>query len=185
MAKAFPNYNLSEVSKCILLPCKQESAAETLVAEIILISVGYLFLCDSLVALWQANVETHSPLSIQPSWIQKIARILRLLLLVTIILTIVSANLNSSYESNNNTGANIRHASYCLSFAVAVVTLLAVTLTYFELNLDFRRTAYILIPAISLIIAGIYRVVNSFSTNEAHAIRNLASFWCMQALFEL
>jgi hypothetical protein len=111
------------------------------------------------------------------------------MLLASIITIIISSTSSSNSFQNNASGANtaiaLRHASYCVSFAVTVVVMLATALTHFEFGLDARKSGYIFIPAVALCIVGIYRVAQTFSPDPRDAIRGPVAFWIMQGLFEL
>jgi len=89
-------------------------------------SIGYLFLCDSMIALWKRNVESVMPLHQTPPWVQVIARLLRLLLLASIG-TIIASSVEASElfdasspptQSSVSQIVHLRHASYCLSLGM-------------------------------------------------------------------
>lgn len=88
-----------------------------------MVSVGYLFLCDSLISLWKRNVEAVIPIDQAPVWVQQLARILRLLLLASIGTILASSIMSAGMyngsappsESEISQVAQLRHASYCTS----------------------------------------------------------------------
>ena len=63
--------------------------------------------------------------------------------------------------------------------------LVGLFMTYRVFDLDARRTSYLLVPALSLLVVGVYRVVQTFSTNASDPVRSLAAFWVLQITFEL
>lgn len=92
-----------------------------------MVSVGYLFLCDSLISLWKRNVEAVIPIDEAPRWVQQLARLLRMLLLAAIATilasSIMSAGMSSDKapptESDISQVTTLRHASYCLSLGTS------------------------------------------------------------------
>jgi hypothetical protein len=87
--------------------------------------------------------------------------------------------------SNLSTVIDLRRASACISLAVIGITGLAIIQTHFRFGLDARRTGYLLIPTVCLLIVAIYRVVQVFTTNPDATVRKLPAFWVLQITFEL
>jgi hypothetical protein len=69
--------------------------------------------------------------------------------------------------------------------AVVVLIALALALTHFRFHLANLRSAYMLIPIISLLIVAVYRVVQTYTFNPSAPVRGLAAFWILQIFFEL
>jgi uncharacterized membrane protein YqjE len=126
MATNMTNTTISilSTSDCPVVTDLQYNADQLLpVAELVMVSVGYLFLCDSLISLWKRNVEAVIPIDEAPRWVQQLARLLRLLLLAAIATilasSIMSAGMSSDQappsESDIQQVTTLRHASYCLS----------------------------------------------------------------------
>lgn len=88
-----------------------------------MVSIGYLFLCDSLISLWKRNVEAVIPIESAPRWVQQLARVLRLLLMASIGTILASSIMSAGMydgqtppsESDISQVTQLRHASYCCS----------------------------------------------------------------------
>lgn len=164
-----------------------------LVAQLVMVSIGYLFLCDSLISLWKRNVEAVIPIDEAPGWVQRLARILRLLLLAAIATILASSIMSAGMyngsgpppESEISQVTTLRHASYCLSLAVPVVLLFTLVLTQRFFDLPKRKTYYIALPALALIVVAAYRVAQTFSKSASDPARTKAAFWVLQMFFEL
>jgi hypothetical protein len=68
---------------------------------------------------------------------------------------------------------------------VVVLQALAIARTYFHFGTSNRKTAYLLVPLICLIIVAIYRVAQTYASDPSSPIRSLSAFWIMQITFEL
>jgi len=158
-----------------------------LIAELVLVSIGFLFLIDPVIQLWKRHVGSVMPKNQQPQWVQKLALVLLLALLAAIGTAAAGGGLTSQAfdsQAGINKVKSLREASYCISLAVVVILLFAIVSTHYRFGLDSRRTLYILIPGLSLLIVAVYRVAQVFSTNPNSAARQLATFWVLQIFFE-
>jgi len=170
--------------------CKNTYSEGLLIAELVLVSIGFLFLIEPIVAIWQRHVDSAMPRNQRPRWVMRLALVLRLTLIAAIGTAIAGAAQTSNAFSNPsdtasvNTVRQLREASYILSLAVVAVAVFATILTHFSFGLDARRTAYLLVPSGCLIIVAVYRVVQTYTSNPSAPARSIAAFWILQILFE-
>lgn len=157
-----------------------------LIAELTLVSIGYLFLISPVVTLWKRHVDNSSPPP-HPGWVNRLDKLLQLTLLASIGTAIAGGALTSNAfqsQSGMDTVKNLRHASNILSLVTIAVATFALIATHFKLQMDIQRTGYLLIPALSLLIVAVYRVAQTFENNPNSSARTLAAFWVLQILFE-
>lgn len=94
------------------------------VAELVLVSVGFLFLIEPVIELWKRHVASCLPAHEQPSWVRRLATMLKLGLLAAIATAIAGASKTSSaFDSQDgiDTVTDLRKASYALSLGVSTV----------------------------------------------------------------
>lgn len=150
--------------------------------------MGYLFLIEPVIGMWQRHLSLAVSKDQSPRWVRRIAMLLRLSLLATIIISVVgSARINSviSNPSLATSVQNTRKASYILSLVVAGLAMFALITTTRRFGLAINGSMYIGAIGVCLIIIGVYRVVQVYSTNPHSAARSSAAFWILQILFEL
>lgn len=58
-------------------------------------------------------------------------------------------------------------------------------LTQRKFDLPTRKTYYVALPALALLVVAAYRVAQTFSMNPSDASRSKAAFWVLQMFFEL
>jgi len=158
-----------------------------LIAELVLVSVGYLFLIEPLIALWNRHIATAVRKSQRPGWVRRLALFLRLGLLACIGTAIAGSALISGAVGNpskESTVKQVRDASSIMAIVVIVVTTNAIILTHIRLGLDARHTLYLLAIAVPLIIISVYRTIQIFTANPSAAVRSKPAFWILQVLFE-
>jgi len=158
-----------------------------LIAELVLVSVGYLFLIEPCVELWRRNLSSAISKQDYPSRVRRLALLMRISLLAAIGITIAGSALVSSAISNPNqldTVKALREAGYVLSLAVVGVLLVALVFTHVEYGLAIVKTGYILLPACCLVIVGVYRVIQVFTNNASAPVRSDTAFWILQITFE-
>ncbi|WWC60221.1 uncharacterized protein I303_102787 [Kwoniella dejecticola CBS 10117] len=158
-----------------------------LIAELVLVSIGFLFLIDPVSELWKNQVASHMPKHERPGWIVRLTWLIKILILVAIATAIAgSVQISSAIDdpSKLDMVKHLRQASVVVSFAAVVVVAIAAALTHFRYPLDHRGTIYILTVAACLIIVSVYRMVQTFSTDPSAPVRSLAAFWVLQMVFE-
>lgn len=157
------------------------------VAELVLVGVGYLFLLQPLASLWRRLVDISVPPP-HPAWVRGVELLLTIALLAAIACIAASGGLtnNAFYSSSSlNTVIALRHASYCISLGVVGINCIVLAFTYFSLGLEPLQTLFLVPPHIALLIVGIYRVAQTFEMNPNSGIRSIAAFWVMEIFFEL
>ncbi|ORY29509.1 hypothetical protein BCR39DRAFT_531841 [Naematelia encephala] len=158
-----------------------------LIAELVLVSIGYLFLIEPIIGLWKLHLASAVTQEAYPTYVNSLARVLRLLLIAAIATAIAGSSLISSAlndSSELSTVRQLRQASAILSMVTVVITALSVIVTHVHFSLDARRTVYLLIVAACLIITGVYRVVQVYNHDMTAPVQSKAAFWILQILFE-
>ncbi|KAK4687254.1 hypothetical protein P7C73_g2866, partial [Tremellales sp. Uapishka_1] len=153
-----------------------------LIAELVFVSVGYLFLLEPLVSLWELHVASAVATEDRPSWVHTLVRVLRVVLLATIGTAVAGAALISnaiSDPSDVSTVTALRKSSAILALVVVVIALAAIVRTHLQFGLDVRGTAYLLGLGAWLVIVAVYRVVQTFATSPTAPVKNLAVFWTL------
>ncbi|WVR03931.1 hypothetical protein IAU60_000930 [Kwoniella sp. DSM 27419] len=159
-----------------------------LIAELVLVSIGFLFLIEPTVSCWRLQVESCLPKEDQPAWVRRIALFLKLATLAAIFTAVAGAGLISKALDNPDTlhqVKTLRRVSSVLSLGVVGVLMIAAVLTYFHFSLDTRGTLYILTLGASLTVVALYRIIQTFSTDPSAPVRSQAAFWILQTVFEL
>lgn len=93
-------------------------SADRTVAELILVSVGFLFLVEPVISTWQRHVAAAMPKAHQPRWVLRLAQVLKITLIAAIGTAIAGgAQTSSAFDSQDgiDTVRTLREASYCLS----------------------------------------------------------------------
>ncbi|CED84358.1 hypothetical protein [Phaffia rhodozyma] len=159
-----------------------------LIAELILVSIGFLFLIDPIITIWKRHVESVTPQSQHPRWVLQLSRILRILLIVSIATTVVASSLISSALSKPSVIDNVR----TLRKVSAIVTLITIVILLFaaiRVNMAFpvsrKGTVYIVAVTMCLMVIAVYRTEQTFSTGNTNSTAARAAFWICQMLFEL
>ncbi|CAD6571049.1 MAG: hypothetical protein TREMPRED_000143 [Tremellales sp. Tagirdzhanova-0007] len=192
---------------------KRSYGEGTLIAEVILISISYLFLINTLIDLWQRHLESsanHRDANSDPaqyqgdddddtlpahsshgnngkSVIRFIAMFFRLLL-VTAMAAAIAAGILLRNKVNPNEERNLipdlLKASYVLSLASTILTVIAKLVTHITHHRSLKRTLLLSAYSVPLIIIGIYRIVQVFKPSEMATKRELAAFWVCTVFFE-
>ncbi|WWD16629.1 hypothetical protein CI109_101058 [Kwoniella shandongensis] len=166
---------------------KSSYGVGTLIAELVLTSVGYLFLIDPYVESWKRHVQGSVPRAIRPYWVKPLAFSLWVLLFICIIVTTISGALVSrAFDSQSWLTAirGLRHAAFILSLAVVLLLAFVIIFTHFYFALSVSRLLHLLIPTCCLIVVAVFRVVQSFTTNPDAPVRSVAAFYVLQLFFE-
>lgn len=167
----------------------KKSYGETeLIVELVLVSIGYLFLMEPVIEMWRRHVATAVTADVAPRWVTLLSRLLKIALLVAIGTAIAGASKISGAlddPSELDTVKSLRKVSSIVAFGVSVVALFAIIATHFSFGLDARRTAYMIPFILALIVVALYRLIQTYSTNPDAAVRSAAAFWILQMLFEL
>ncbi|KAK1925272.1 hypothetical protein DB88DRAFT_483378 [Papiliotrema laurentii] len=159
-----------------------------LIAELVLVSIGYLFLMEPVIEMWRRHVATAVSVHEAPRWVTRLSWVLKYALLAAIGTAVAGASMISSALNDSSTMSTVislRKASAILSFSVAAITLLAILSTHVRFKLDARRTAYLVPLSCCLIVIAVYRLVQIYSTDPSATIRKPACFWVLQMVFEL
>ena len=101
-------------------PCaRRSSGTDTIaVAELIVTSIGTLFLVEPIVELWKRNVASAVQKDVAPKWVKKIALVLQLGVMGAIITAIISsAKISDAINdpSELSTVMTLKKASACLT----------------------------------------------------------------------
>ncbi|WRT65580.1 uncharacterized protein IL334_002525 [Kwoniella shivajii] len=159
----------------------------SLIAELVLISVGYIFLIDPFIQSWARHVEGNVPRSERPSWVKPLRWTLWGLLLVSIIITVIAGAVTSdAFKSKAwlNSVKGLRQTGYYLTLIVIVFLAIVTIFTHFHFRLPIFKTLYILTPTCCLMIVAIYRIVQTHTTSPNAPVRSLTAFWILQMTFE-
>ena len=87
-----------------------------------MVSVGFLFLIDPVVQLWQRHVALCLPKHEQPRWVHQLALLLKVGLLAAIGTGVAGAAQTSSAFDNEDgveTVRKLREVSYCLALGMS------------------------------------------------------------------
>ncbi|WWC68705.1 uncharacterized protein I206_102639 [Kwoniella pini CBS 10737] len=166
---------------------KNTYGAGLLIAELVLVSIGFLFLIDPVSECWKTQVASHMPKQEQPGWILRLSWLIKILILVAIATALGGSVMISSAIDNPSkldTVKHLRQTSTVISFVAVIVIALAAILTHYQYPIDLRGTIYIMTVAACLTIVSVYRLVQTFSNNPNDAVRSRAAFWILQMTFE-
>ncbi|OCF32389.1 hypothetical protein I316_06059 [Kwoniella heveanensis BCC8398] len=166
---------------------KNKYSQGLLIAELVLVSVGFMFLIEPAVGLWKLQVDSDMAKEDRPIWVRRLAMILKLAILAALCTALAGSGMISDALKNTdklNTVKTLREASNVLSVAVVVVLVISTVLTHTRFHLDTRGTIFILGISANLLIVAVYRVVQTFATDPSAAARSLAAFWILQMVFE-
>jgi len=158
-----------------------------LIGELVLVSIGYLFLIDPCVEMWQRHLASAITKDQYPGWVRRMGVLIRMCLIAAIALTVAGSAMISSAISDPSKLSEVktlREAGYVLSLAVVGVLLVALIGTHVSFGLAINGTLYILVPTCCLIIVGVYRVVQVFTNNSSAPVRSTAAFYVLQITFE-
>ena len=92
--------------------------ADGLVAELVLVSIGFLFLIDPVIEIWRRHIASCLPTHEQPGWVRKVAVILKIGLLASIGTGVgAAAQTSSAFDSQSgiDTVKHLRQVSYILA----------------------------------------------------------------------
>ncbi|KAG7531310.1 hypothetical protein FFLO_04431 [Filobasidium floriforme] len=182
---------------------RHEFSESTLIAELVLTSISYLFLINSLVDLWEKHeTQKHDEqiegqfglvnektvhLQKKNRWVHYAAWFLRGALIASLASAIAAGAILARQFDDGQKATTIRNlvkASYILSLATTAVSIIGVLVTHFTNHRSKRNTGFLLLYSIPLLIVGIYRVVEVFTGYRA-TTRQLVAFWVAMVLFEL
>ncbi|WVQ64802.1 uncharacterized protein L199_002971 [Kwoniella botswanensis] len=159
-----------------------------LIAELVLVSVGFLFLIEPVNGCWKLQIDSDMSQEDRPRWVRRLATLLKLMLIAAIVTAIVGASLISGALGNHGQlilVKQLRQASNVLSFITVVVAAITAVLTYFKFSLDTRGTIFIVTTASSLTVVAVYRVVQTFTNDHGAPVNSRVAFWVLQMVFEL
>jgi len=92
------------------------------VAELVMVSVGFLFLIDPVIEVWRRHIASCLPSHQQPGWVRKVAIILKIGLLAAIATGVAgAAQVSSAFDSQSgiDTVKSLRKVSYILSLGTS------------------------------------------------------------------
>lgn len=182
--------------------------ADSAVAELILVGVGYLLLLEPILVLFKRTVDAAHPkhrYAREPLWLLILLGTCWAGLLAAVAMT-VAAGVMISDAIDQGTGVqtiiNLRHASYITSLSEykheheherhadspAVIVgciLFALLICFAAYRTSVKQTLYLLIPICALLVVAVYRVVQTYTTSPSAAARKLSTFWILQITFEL
>ncbi|EAL23189.1 hypothetical protein CNBA5330 [Cryptococcus deneoformans B-3501A] len=159
-----------------------------LIAELVMISVGPLFLIEPIISCWRLHIESDVPKADQPRWVRLLSIILRVGLFAAIITAIVGSSLigNAIMDSSMmNTVNSLRRASMILSMVVVAVGFVATFLTQLHFSLTLRSTIWLYCLEACMIIVTVYKIAQFESSDPDAAARSQVTFWVLQVFFEL
>ncbi|WWD16636.1 hypothetical protein CI109_101066 [Kwoniella shandongensis] len=159
-----------------------------LIAELVLVSVGFLFLITAVTACFKLQIDSDLPKDERPQWVKRLAQALEVIVLGAIGTAVIGSALISNAlkdPSKLNTVKDLRRASVILSVAAVVILFFATIGTYHKFHLDTRGFLWILTTSACLIVVAVYRLVQTFSTNPDAIVRSFAAFWVLSMTFEL
>ncbi|ORX33490.1 hypothetical protein BD324DRAFT_684197 [Kockovaella imperatae] len=161
-----------------------------LVAELVLISVGYLFLIEPVIIAWKRliSAQYHSSSSRHPpTWLNAVKNGLLVALISTIVIFVVSGIVSSQSPAHPNllqVVRILREISYILSLGISSLLLVLVIVTGKVFKLPVIRTAFLVSLAAGMVTTGAYRVAQTYSVNPDSPARSLAAFWVLQISVE-
>ncbi|GFZ42693.1 hypothetical protein JCM24511_00410 [Saitozyma sp. JCM 24511] len=161
-----------------------------LIAELILVGVGYLLLLEPILVLFKRTVDAAHPkhrYAREPLWLLILLGTCWAGLLAAVAMT-VAAGVMISDAIDQGTGVqtiiNLRHASYITSLIIVGCILFALLICFAAYRTSVKQTLYLLIPICALLVVGVYRVVQTYTTSPSAAARKLSTFWILQITFE-
>ncbi|ORX36501.1 hypothetical protein BD324DRAFT_629087 [Kockovaella imperatae] len=167
---------------------KHSYGENELIAELVVVSTGTLFLVDPLTELWKRNVTTAVAKDVAPKWVRRVSIILSLGVLAAIGTSVAAASQISGAmdgSSSLSTVLTLRKASAIVTVAVIVCILIAAILTHMSFGLAIRNTLFVVGCSLCLLVISTYRVVQTYSTNPDSAVHKPVVFWICQMVFEL
>lgn len=169
----------------------------TLVGEAVLTSIGYLPLLNALIDLWQARAEkgdervyddvTAAHQAKKMKWVKLTGWFLRGALLASLGTAIAAGAIFRKHYSEQEQTSLIRNllkASYIVSLAITVITMLLKAVSAIMNHEPLLKTALLYSYSIPLLIVSIYRVVEVFSGYRA-STNAIVAFFVAMILFEV
>ncbi|WVQ78763.1 hypothetical protein IAT38_000854 [Cryptococcus sp. DSM 104549] len=167
---------------------KNSYGEQELIAELVMVSIGNLFLIEPIIACWKLHVESDVSEAERPAWIKRLAMALRFCLIGAIAIAIAgSTTISSALQDSSklSTVTTLRKVASILALAVIVLAIVATTLTHYHLNLTLRPTLWLYAVEVPMLIVSVYKLAQQVSTSADDAVRSRAAFWVLQMLFEL
>ncbi|KAK8861452.1 hypothetical protein IAR55_002271 [Kwoniella newhampshirensis] len=159
-----------------------------LIAELVLVSVGFLFLINAAASCFKLQIDSDLPKDERPRWVRRLTTLLHIVVIAAIGTAVAgAASINGAVNDPSKLGTvkDLRKASMILSVVAVIIIFLATIHTHLKFHLDTRGTTWILTTTACLIVVAVYRLVQTYSTDPHAASRSLTAFWVLNMTFEL
>ncbi|KAL1410350.1 hypothetical protein Q8F55_004358 [Vanrija albida] len=155
-----------------------------LIAELVFISIGFLFIISPVIDMWRRHVLSEVAKNERPQWLLRLTNLAQLTLVAAIITATIGGSLvGTSVATTTITG--LRKASYVLSLAVVVLALIGIMRTHRIFHLQKRGTYFLIAISLFCMVCGVYRVVQIFTTDPKDPVRNYITFYILQGAMEV
>ncbi|WVQ74489.1 hypothetical protein IAR50_004090 [Cryptococcus sp. DSM 104548] len=157
-----------------------------LIAELVMISLGALFLIAPLISCWTNHVESEVRPENRPRWLSLLSKALHLLLMACIGTAAIGSGMIGTAikdPSKMNTVTDLRRASLVLSVIVVGLVGIGITLTAINYNLSRRGTVWLYAVDACMLIITIYKLAQ-FENTDSSVAQSRVTFWILQILFE-
>ncbi|ODN97348.1 hypothetical protein L198_03911 [Cryptococcus wingfieldii CBS 7118] len=157
-----------------------------LIAELVMISIGALFLIAPLISCWTNHVESEVRPEDRPRWLSLLSKALHLLLMACIATAVVGSSMIGSAikdPSKMDTVTGLRRASLVLSVVVVGLVGAGITLTAVNYNLSRRGTAWLYVLDGCLLVITVYKLAQFENTDSDSVAQSRVAFWILQILF--
>ncbi|ODO04739.1 hypothetical protein I350_05349 [Cryptococcus amylolentus CBS 6273] len=157
-----------------------------LIAELVMISIGALFLIAPLISCWTNHVESEVRPEDRPRWLSLLSKALHLLLMACIATAVIGSSMIGKAikdPSKMDTVTGLRRASLVLSVVVVGLVGIGITLTAVNYNLSRRGTAWLYILDGCLLVITIYKLAQFENTDSDSVAQSRVAFWILQIFF--
>nr|ODN98555.1 hypothetical protein L204_02518 [Cryptococcus depauperatus CBS 7855] len=167
---------------------KNSYGQNELIAELVMVSIGFLFLVEPVVTCWKFHVESAVTEEERPRWVHLSTNALRIGIIAAIATAIAGSSeigdaLNDPSQMDD---VNLlRRASMIISLIVVILAVLATILTHIQFKLATRGTVWLLCAEACLFVVAVYKLAQFESNDPSSPARSRVAFWILQMTFEL
>lgn len=113
-------YSENLLRECTVTTSASQADRPTAVVELVLVSTGYLFLLEPVVALWRRSMQFACPPGTEPQWIKYLTRVTYFCILAALITGVLAVTQGITLFDDHGRVAvggstNFRNASYTLT----------------------------------------------------------------------
>ncbi|WVO18014.1 hypothetical protein L204_105712 [Cryptococcus depauperatus] len=158
---------------------KNSYGQNELIAELVMVSIGFLFLVEPVVTCWKFHVESAVTEEERPRWVH-------LALRIGIIAAIATAIAGSSEIGDAlNDPSQMDDVNLLRRAIVVILAVLATILTHIQFKLATRGTVWLLCAEACLFVVAVYKLAQFESNDPSSPARSRVAFWILQMTFEL